>query len=411
MVIGQQLRVTGMAEAGLQIDLFCAGVAAVAEERLEVVGHFGEGVPEQTEKHTAFFPYVPAGPIRDIGEGPAVDAAAADQRDRFVPQDVQVAQRRESPGVVAVHGHQVAAVVGERAAQFAPEDLAGEVAAVGDFDDAKRGIGVIVHGRILAFSGITSVIVDTGQNRSASSLSRDYNSAMPLSYRVKVHPRARRISLKVLRDASIEVVAPPGANRRLIRDFVEANRAWIERTRARVGAGRPRGPASGPFPSELVLRSLAETATVDYVDTDRPSFRWNVNELVVGLPEREPPVARSALVAALKQRAIERLAPRFLALAGQHGLNHGRLTWRNQKSRWGSCSVNGNISLNVRLMFLPPELVDYVFVHELAHLKHRDHSRRFWSAVEGMLPGAMQLRRELRDVDGLLPEFIFRQGQ
>ena len=233
----------------------------------------------------------------------------------------------------------------------------------------------------------------------------------PLSYRIKVNPRARRISLKVLRDASLEVVTPPGANTRVIGEFVEANRGWVERTRARVGAARHSGPASGPFPAELALRSLERVARVDYYDADRPLFCWDGDDLAVGLPEREPTVARSALVAALKQYAGERLAPRFRMLARQHGLNHGRLTWRNQKSRWGSCSVNGNISLNVRLMFLPPELVDYVFVHELAHLEHPDHSRRFWSAVEGMLPGAMRRRRELRDVDGLLPEFIFRQGQ
>ena len=234
---------------------------------------------------------------------------------------------------------------------------------------------------------------------------------MSLSYRIKVHPRARRIRLKVLRDASLEVVAPPGANRRRIRDFVEANRDWIERTRARVGAHRRGGSGSGPFPAELALRSIEQVARVHYAEAERAFFRWNAHELTVGLPEREPPAARSALLAALKQRAIERLGPRFLALAGQHGLVHGRLTWRNQKSRWGSCSANGNMSLNVRLMFLPPELVDYVFVHELAHLEHPDHSRRFWNAVETMLPDALRRRRALRQVDALLPEWILSEGK
>lgn len=233
----------------------------------------------------------------------------------------------------------------------------------------------------------------------------------PLPYRVKVHPRARRITLKILRDASLEVVTPPGANARAVRDFVEANRGWVERTRARVGAGRPSGPESEPFPAELALRSLGQVARVDYFDAHRPSFRWGADDLAVGLPEREPVVVRSALVAALRQRASERLAPRFRLLARQHGLAPGRLTWRNQKSRWGSCSANGNISLNVRLMFLPPDLVDYVFVHELAHLEHPDHSRRFWNAVETMLPGATRCRRQLRHVDGLLPGWIFREGR
>lgn len=234
---------------------------------------------------------------------------------------------------------------------------------------------------------------------------------MPLSFRLKVHPRARRIRLKVLRDASLEVVAPPGANTRVIRNFVEASRGWVERARARVGSDRRHGPASGPFPAELELRSLERVARVEYVDADKPFFRWRAHDLAVGLPDREPLLARSALVAALKRRAVDRLAPRFHALAEQHGLVHGRLTWRNQKSRWGSCSANGNISLNVRLMFLPPALVDYVFVHELAHLKHPDHSPRFWNAVEKMLPGALQRRQELGLVDRLLPEWILREGR
>lgn len=215
----------------------------------------------------------------------------------------------------------------------------------------------------------------------------------------------------MLRDASLEVVAPPGANRRTIRDFVEANRDWVERARTRIDADRPVGPGSGAFPTELALRSLDRTAGVKYVHAETPSFVWTPDDLAIGLPDRDPGIAQSALVAALKQCAADRLAPRFSAIAARHGLIHGRVGWRNQKSRWGSCSANGNISLNVRLLFLPLELVDYVFVHELAHLEYPNHSRRFWNRVEDMLPGAMQRRRRLRRVDGLLPDWIFRDGK
>ena len=232
----------------------------------------------------------------------------------------------------------------------------------------------------------------------------------PLSFRIRSHPRARRIRLKVLRDASLEVVAPPGADTRTIQRFVETNRGWVERQRARIEARRSDGPDAGPFPTELALRSLDKVAGVDYVDAGRRFWRWNGDALTVGLPERRAPLARLALVAALKRLAADRLAPRFHAHAARHGLVHGRLTWRNQKSRWGSCSSNGNISLNIRLIFLPPELVDYVFVHELAHLRHPDHSPRFWSAVEGMLPGALQHRRALGQVDHLLPDWILHEG-
>ena len=232
-----------------------------------------------------------------------------------------------------------------------------------------------------------------------------------LSFRLRIHPRARRIRLKVLRDASLEVVAPPGARRRTIRDFVEANRGWVEQTRMRINAGRRDGPQTGPFPAELDLRSLGQVASVRYSSSRRPHFRWDAQHLVIGLPDRHAQAVRTLLLAALKQRAQALLMPRFESLAVGHGLIHGRVSWRNQTSRWGSCSASGNISLNVRLMFLPSELVDYVFVHELAHLQHHDHSARFWGEVERMLPGAMQLRRDIRQADRWLPDWILRDGR
>lgn len=206
-------------------------------------------------------------------------------------------------------------------------------------------------------------------------------------------------------------MAPPGASGRTIRDFVEANRGWVDQTRARFRARRREGPQSGPFPAELALRALGQVVEVRYFDEHRHRFRWSGQGLSIGLPERQPDAARALLVGALKQRAHDRLVPRLRSLAERNGLVHGRVTWRNQKSRWGSCSANGNISLNIRLMFLPAGLVDYVLVHELAHLEHPDHSPRFWNAVERMLPGAFRRRQEIRDVDGLLPDWIFRDGR
>src|SRR6056297_4141134 len=101
VVVGQQFWMAGVAETGLQIDFLGARIAAVTEECLEVVSHFGEGVAEQTEQHAAGIANVAARLGRDVGERPAVDAAAADQRDGTVPQDVQVAQRREAQRIVA----------------------------------------------------------------------------------------------------------------------------------------------------------------------------------------------------------------------------------------------------------------------------------------------------------------------
>lgn len=225
-------------------------------------------------------------------------------------------------------------------------------------------------------------------------------------FRIRFHPRARRVRLKVLRDASLEVVAPPGTSERSIRRFVDANGDWVDRMLARLPARCPDSPEAGPFPDVLRLRALHQRASVSWSESARKCFRWDEQGVRIGLPRREAGIARAVLVRALKARASDRLAPRVAALAGQHGKRFAGLTWRNQKTRWGSCSSNGNISLNVRLLFLPPSLVDYVIAHELAHLDHPDHSPRFWGALERMMPGASERRREIRQADGLLPDWI-----
>ena len=98
------------------------------------------------------------------------------------------------------------------------------------------------------------------------------------------------------------------------------------------------------------------------------------------------------------ERIKEKIAGRVVHYARLMGVTFGRITIRNQKTRWGSCSSRGNLNFNYQLYYLPDELLDYVVVHELAHRRHMNHSREFWKEVEQWYPGYQEARRKLKGI-------------
>ena len=88
----------------------------------------------------------------------------------------------------------------------------------------------------------------------------------------------------------------------------------------------------------------------------------------------------------LAQQALEYIPKRVEYFSKIIGVTYGRITIRNQKTRWGSCSSKGNLNFNCLLMLTPPEVIDYVVVHELCHRKQMNHSKKFWAEVEKILP-------------------------
>lgn len=115
----------------------------------------------------------------------------------------------------------------------------------------------------------------------------------------------------------------------------------------------------------------------------------------------EPPLTMEE-IRELGERALEELPKRVANYAARLGVTYGRITIRNQKSRWGSCSGAGNLNFNCLLMLAPPEVRDYVVVHELCHRKEMNHSARFWKEVENILPDYRQRRAWLKENGGRL---------
>ena len=89
---------------------------------------------------------------------------------------------------------------------------------------------------------------------------------------------------------------------------------------------------------------------------------------------------------ALAEQALKAIPPKVAAYAERMGVSYGRITIRNQRTRWGSCSSKGNLNFNCLLMLAPEDVLDYVVVHELAHRREMNHSRRFWNIVSEVIP-------------------------
>ena len=98
-----------------------------------------------------------------------------------------------------------------------------------------------------------------------------------------------------------------------------------------------------------------------------------------------------------REEAREKLGNRLSELAQKHNFQYNRVSIRNQKTRWGSCSSKDNISLNMKLLHLPDHLIDYILLHELVHTRVKNHSKSFWDELETVVPNARSIDKQLRE--------------
>lgn len=218
--------------------------------------------------------------------------------------------------------------------------------------------------------------------------------------------RARRLSLRVFPHGLVEVVAPPGAGARSVRRFLSEHAEWIARARSQYRLAEV--PSSLEPPARIALVALGEQWSVDYLPGPR---RLKVRAATGGgllqvLGADDQHWRRRRLRAWLMDRARATLLPWLAEVSAETGLEYAGATVRRQRSRWGSCSARRTLSLNCALLFVEPELVRQLFVHELAHTRHLDHSRRFWRLVESLEPEYEDRERRLRDAWRSVPAWV-----
>ena len=198
-------------------------------------------------------------------------------------------------------------------------------------------------------------------------------------------PRQRRMYLTVRAPGQVRVTCNRGRARRDVLGFVADNRAFIARRNEEFERQRLTHPPKRCVSGEAFLY-LGRRLPLDVIWTWTPQLRVRVTEgdrrevlAPVGGDEAD---RRRAVLAFYRRRGRAHLLARAERLATQTGLRPRAVAIRGQKTRWGSCSSRGQISLNWKLMAAPPAVIDYVIYHELAHLRHLDHSPQFWALVE-----------------------------
>lgn len=186
-------------------------------------------------------------------------------------------------------------------------------------------------------------------------------------YEIRVNSRTRRLSIAVHPDGKVIVTKPSSrffpVTDAQIEKFVASRHEWIEETQEKFRklAARRLKAAGG----SLVAMPRPRRGSKAYEDSRK------------------------------KARAIvEDRLPYFSRI---YRFSYGAISIRNQKTRWGSCSREGNLSFNYRIAFLPSHLADYIIVHELCHTKEHNHSKKFWDLVARTIPDHVKHRKELRN--------------
>jgi predicted metal-dependent hydrolase len=216
------------------------------------------------------------------------------------------------------------------------------------------------------------------------------------AWNVRVSRRARRLSVRVYPGGRVEVVVPPGASAATVQRFVGTHREWIEQRVTDLSTVA--GIAVETLPQRIELAALSRSYNVQYRSTASRITRAVV--VGEGCLEVSGNTSDEAFVGAALRNWLFDLAEHELSrelrrMAEIGGFDFRRLQIRRQRTRWGSCSASGTISLNVCVMFQPLEVMRYLLIHELSHTRHMNHSRRFWALVESLEPNYQTLDREL----------------
>lgn len=210
-----------------------------------------------------------------------------------------------------------------------------------------------------------------------------------ISYIVKISARSRKLTIRIDHDGQVIVTVPKYVPKHKIAEFVESARDWIEKQKSVQSQKPPLLTARSCFyfGKEYVIKVSARADGTVRVGKD---------VLIVAPLVTSHRSLMTLLNSWLKNRAVEYITKRVYELSEQMELPFAGLAFKQQKTRWGSCSSQKNLNFNWKLIHAPREVIDYVIVHELAHTREMNHGRNFWDLVARFDPDHAIHRRWLQ---------------
>lgn len=223
-------------------------------------------------------------------------------------------------------------------------------------------------------------------NKKKISYARLYINDTELTYQVRYSQKAKYLRLQINPSTGLEVIIPRRCKSEDAEKFIYKKKDWILKHLNAI-------PVREEF---SFLGSKIEVKQKFDLFFERHKVSFQRGSLVIESPPGSAEKIEAIYNTWLKHRAAAYLPERTRTLAGKYGFTCGRISIRSQKTRWGSCSTSGNISLNYKLMKYSPRIIDYVIIHELCHTKQMNHSKKFWKHVEAIVPDYKEIKRELK---------------
>jgi len=216
-----------------------------------------------------------------------------------------------------------------------------------------------------------------------------------IDYKVRTSARSRHVRLSVSHHSGVVVVVPHGFDTSRIPEIILKREEWIKRSIEKVQSTAP----ALEIPTRIELQSIGCSFSVAVEQNlSRKNYLTEENNLLkLWFDPRSKGIPFTLLKKWFHQKSTDALLPWLERVGKEHGFVYNRGAIRSQRTRWGSCSAKKNINLNRALLFLRPELVEYLMIHELCHTVEMNHSKKFWELVGRHCQDYRVLDKELRN--------------